>query len=352
VVPQRRAAVGGMTYLLVALLCAAAASAILTGVVRAYAVRSALLDVPNERSLHRAPTPRGGGVAIVLVTIAALAGLAALRVIPASVAWTLGGGGALVAVVGWLDDRRGVRAPVRAAVHTLAAAWAVAWIWGEPTIGAGLGALAIVWAINLYNFMDGIDGLAAGEAVSVGAIGGALLLAAGGATLAMVALLVAAAAAGFLAWNWEPARIFMGDVGSGFLGYAFGTLALLSHRSGAVPITLWLLVLGVFLFDATVTLLRRMARGERWYQAHRSHAYQRLVQAGLSHAWVARLTLLVNLVLGALAWVAQSRYISVAAAVLAGTVVLAVLYLAIERRRPMYAAAPDPRSPDQDSSPR
>jgi Fuc2NAc and GlcNAc transferase len=334
-----------MIYLLVALSCAAAASAILTGLVRAYAVRSALLDVPNERSLHGAPTPRGGGVAIVLVTIAGLVGLVVARVIPAPVGWILGLGGALVAVVGWLDDRRGVSAPLRAAVHTLAGAWAVGWIWGEPTIGAILGALGIVWAVNLYNFMDGIDGLAAGEAVSVGAIGGALLLAAGDTTLAMVALLVAAAAAGFLAWNWAPARIFMGDVGSGFLGYTFGALALLSHRAGAVPLALWLLLLGVFLFDATVTLLRRMARGERWYQAHRLHAYQRLVQAGLSHAWVARLVLLVNLVLGALAWVAQMRYLSVAAAVLAGTVVLAVLYLAIERRRPMYAAAPDPTLP-------
>ena len=334
-----------MIYLLVALLCTAAASAILTGLVRAYAVRSALLDVPNERSLHQAPTPRGGGVSIVLVTIAALAGLAAVRVIPVSLAWALGVGGALVAAIGWLDDRRGVSAPVRVAVHALAAAWTVGWIWGEPTIGAFLGALGIVWAINLYNFMDGIDGLAAGEAVSVGAIGGVLLLAAGDATAAIVTLLVAAAAAGFLAWNWEPARIFMGDVGSGFLGYMFGALALLSHRVGAVPLTLWLLLLGVFLFDATVTLLRRMARGERWYQAHRLHAYQRLVQAGLSHAWVARLVLLVNLVLGALAWVAQMRYLSVAAAVLAGTVVLTVLYLAIERRRPMYAAAPDPTLP-------
>jgi Fuc2NAc and GlcNAc transferase len=344
-VPRHDAAVRGMIYLLVALFCAAAAAALLTGLVRAYAVRSALLDVPNERSLHRAATPRGGGLAIVLVTTAGLVGLAIVRVIPAAVVWTLGVGGALVAAVGWLDDRRGVSAPVRAAVHTLAAAWAVGWVWGEPTVGAILGALGIVWAINLYNFMDGIDGLAAGEAVSVGALGGTLLLAAGDTTLAVVALLVAAAAAGFLAWNWEPARIFMGDVGSGFLGYVFGALALLSHRAGAVPLTLWLLLLGVFLFDATVTLLRRMARGERWYQAHRSHAYQRLVQAGSAHAGVTKLALLVNLGLGGLAWWAQAGRLSVGAAVLAGTVVLAVLYLAIERRRPMYADAPDPSLP-------
>jgi Fuc2NAc and GlcNAc transferase len=334
-----------MSFLLAAMLGAAGVSAILTGMVRAYAVRSSLLDVPNERSLHRTPTPRGGGIAIVLVTLAGLVGLAAIRAIPASVAWTLGGGGALVAAVGWLDDRRGVSAPARALVHAVAAGWAVAWIWGEPAPGAILGALGIVWGINLYNFMDGIDGLAAVEAVSVGAIAGALLLAAGNITLAIVTMLVAVSAVGFLGWNWAPARIFMGDVGSGFLGYTFGALALLSHRSDAVSLTLWLLVMGVFFFDATVTLLRRMARGERWYQAHRSHAYQRLVRAGSSHARVTTLALLVNLGLGALAWLAQSGRLSTAAATLAGTVVLTVLYLAIERRRPMSADAPDSTLP-------
>ncbi len=341
-----------MSHLLLAPVSAAVVSAILTGMVRAYALRSALLDVPNERSLHRTPTPRGGGAAIVVVTLAALATLAASGTIPARVAWALGPGGALVAAVGWLDDRRNVSAPVRAVVHALAAAWAVAWTWGEPSPGVILGALGIVWAVNLYNFMDGIDGLAAAEAVSVGAMAGALLLAAGDGALAAVSLLVAAASLGFLGWNWAPARIFMGDVGSGFLGYAFGTLALLSHRSGTLSLALWLLLMGVFLFDATITLLRRMARGERWYQAHRSHAYQRLVQAGRSHARVTTLAVSVNLGLGALAWLAQQGRLSMSAAALAGTVALTVLYLAIERRRPMYTAAPDPRSHDQDPSPR
>ena len=333
-----------MIVLIAVLLCAAGASGVLTGLVRAYALRSALLDVPNERSLHRSPTPRGGGLAIVVVTTAGLAILAAVGAIPASLAWVVGVGGALVAAVGWLDDRRGVGAPARALVHTVAAVWAVGWIWGEPTPPAILGALALVWAINLYNFMDGIDGLAAGEAVSVGLIGGGLLVAAGDPGLATAAFLVAAAAAGFLGWNWAPARIFMGDVGSGFLGYAFGALALLSHRAGALSLTLWMVVLGVFLFDATLTLLRRIARGERWYQAHRSHAYQRLVQAGSSHGRVAALVIVVNLGLGLLVWLAQSGRASDGAVALAGIVVLTVLYLAIERRRPM-AAAPDPTLP-------
>jgi Fuc2NAc and GlcNAc transferase len=334
-----------MRYLVAALACAAAATALLTGFVRAYALRSSLLDVPNERSLHRSPTPRGGGIAVVLVTLAGVAGLAAFGMVPPAMAWILGAGGVLVAVVGWLDDRHDVSAPVRALVHVAAASWAAGWIWGEPTPMAIVGAVGIVWAINLYNFMDGIDGLAAAEAVSVGLTGGALLLGAGEPALAAVALLVAAAAAGFLPWNWAPARIFMGDVGSGFLGYSFATLALLSHRAGAVPLELWLVLLGVFFFDTTVTLVRRMARGERWYEAHRSHAYQRLVQAGSTHAHVTALVLVVNLGLALLAWLAQSGLLSQVGAALAGTVALAILYFAIERRRPMYTAAPDPTLP-------
>ena len=312
-----------------------------------------MLDVPNERSLHRKPTPRGGGIAIVLVTLLGLVLLAGARAIPSSIAWSIVPGGALVAGVGWLDDRRGVSARIRVLVHAVAALWTVGWIWGgDPAPLAILGGIGIVWAINLYNFMDGIDGLAAGEAVSVGAIAGVLLLATGQPALATAAFLIAAASLGFLGWNWAPARIFMGDAGSGFLGYSFTTLALLSHHADAVSLLLWMLLAGVFLFDATVTLLRRMARGERWYQAHRSHAYQRLVQAGMTHGRVTALALLVNLGLGLLAWLAQSGRLSTPVATLAGIVALTVVYLAIERIRPMYAAGSDPSLPRPGLQPR
>ena len=318
---------------------------LLTGAMRRYALRSALLDLPNERSLHRTPTPRGGGVAVALVTLAGLAAGALLSKIPLDVAWALGGGGALVATVGWLDDLRGVSPRVRAAVHAAAACWAAYWIWGELTPAAVAGVVCIMWAINLYNFMDGIDGLAGAEAGSIGLIAGALFLMAGRDDLAVVAFLVAASATGFLGWNWPPARIFMGDVGSGFLGFMFGALSLMAGRSGALPLALCLLLAGIFAFDATITLLRRAARREPWHQAHRSHAYQRLVQAGSTHAEVTGGVLLVNLGLGVLAWLAQSGRLSVAAAVLAGIVVLTVLYLAIERRRPMFSDAQGPPLP-------
>jgi Fuc2NAc and GlcNAc transferase len=194
-----------------------------------------------------------------------------------------------------------------------------------------------VWAINLYNFVDGIDGLAAGEAVSTGVIGGLILLAMGEYGLAMVALLIAAANAGFLPLNWAPAKLFMGDVGSGMLGYLFAVLAVASENARAVPLLIWVLLLGAFVFDATVTLCRRIAHGERWYHAHHSHAYQRMVQAGRSHAAVSSMILLINLALAVLAIVAWLRPTFFLISIGAGTLLLSIIYLSVERIRPMHA---------------
>jgi Fuc2NAc and GlcNAc transferase len=152
--------------------------------------------------------------------------------------------------------------------------------------------------------MDGIDGLAAGEGASVGLLGWLLLAGAGDGGLSLVSLVLAAASAGFLAWNLPPARIFMGDTGSGLLGFLFGTLALASERSGQLPALGWIILLGLFAFDASVTLLTRVLRGQRWYEAHRSHAYQRAVQSGWSHGQVTGAALVMNLALGALVYVA------------------------------------------------
>ncbi|HEU0298440.1 MAG TPA: glycosyltransferase family 4 protein [Longimicrobium sp.] len=321
-----------------------------TGLVRRYALEK-LMDVPNERSSHDVPTPRGGGMAIVLTALAAVAALAWLHVLPVRAAAALGGGGLIVAAIGWKDDHGGVGAPARALVHFAAAAWAAGWLGGLPSVslgrealylgpfGAVLAVVGIVWMTNLYNFMDGIDGIAGGEAVTAGTIGGALLLAAGEPGLAAAAFALAGASAGFLIWNWAPARIFMGDVGSGFLGFAFATLAVASERAGAVPLLAWVLLLGVFVFDATATLLRRARAGERWHQAHRSHAYQRAVQAGLPHARVSGAVIAINLVLGALAAAAWRRPEWLAPAFAAGVVLLAALYLRVERLNPMRRAA-------------
>jgi Fuc2NAc and GlcNAc transferase len=202
--------------------------------------------------------------------------------------------------------------------------------------GTILGAVGIAWLTNLYNFMDGIDGIAGGEALAAGTAGGALLMAAGAPGLGAAALLLAAASAGFLAWNWPPAKIFMGDVGSGFLGFAFCVLAVLSERSGAVPLAVWMMLLGVFVFDATATLLRRVLNGEHFFEAHRRHAYQRAVQSGLSHGRVSGGVLAVNLALAGAAAVACSQrplILPIAAVSLAA---LLALYLWVERRKPMW----------------
>ena len=285
------------------------AALILTGIVRFYALKRSLLDVPNERSSHSVPTPRGGGLAIVATFLCAAGYLGREGVIGFPVAAALTGGGFAVAAIGWLDDHRHVSPIWRFLVHTAAAGWAVYMLGGFPGFSLGgvsinigwpgtvLAVLGIVWLTNLYNFMDGIDGLAGAEAVTVGGGGALLFWSAGSLGLATATGILAAGAAGFLVWNWPPARIFMGDVGSGMLGYAFGVLAVAGERAEALPSAVWVILLAVFIFDATFTLLRRVMGGERWYTAHRSHAYQRAVQAGMSHKQVTLMAMAVNVLI-------------------------------------------------------
>lgn len=327
---------------------AALLSWLLASRVRLYALDN-MVDIPNERSSHSSPTPRGGGLAIAVTTLGGIVVAAVLRWISWDLAIALVGGGAMIAAVGWIDDHRDLPALTRFAVQLAAAAWAMNWLHGIPTLSVGvttvplgpigivLGIVGIVWAINLYNFVDGIDGLAAGEAVSTGTIAGLILLAMGYSGLALVALLIAAANAGFLPLNWAPAKLFMGDVGSGMLGYLFAVVAIASENAHAMPILIWVLLLGAFVFDATVTLCRRIANGERWYHAHHSHAYQRMVQAGRTHAQVSSTILLINLLLGLLAIVAWLRPTFFLIAIAAGALLLSVVYLSVERIRPMHA---------------
>lgn len=310
--------------------------------------------MPSSRSSHSIPTPRGGGLAIVLVTmigtiVGAIAGWVSL---PYAV--TLAGGGTSVALVGWLDDRRNLSYRTRLAVHAGAAAWALYWLGGftllsqgssRPVlmlVGAMVSLLVITWAITSYNFMDGIDALAASEAVWVGTFGGAISLYAGNTEVAFVALLLAAGSAGFLYWNLPPARIFLGDVGSGFLGYAFVTLALLSDGQGAVPAQGWLILLAVFVFDSTITLVRRIVRGEAFTATHRESAYQRAALHFGRHGPVTLIVLLLNVVLAALClWgvMQQGRWLLLSAT---AVVLLVVAYLAVERFSPVIVTTPRP----------
>ena len=321
------------------------------GAVRRYAISRSMMDVPNERSSHAMPVPRGGGMAIAVVVLGGVAVSGMLGAISSNELVALLGGGTLVALVGWLDDHGSVQAIYRATIHLVAAAWAVYWLGGYTTVdllgaritlGAGgsiLAIVGIVWSVNLYNFMDGIDGLAAGEAVCVGAFAGALLWHVGLSGLATISFLTAAAAAGFLVWNWAPAKIFLGDVGSGLLGFVFGGLAVASENQGGPPVIVFAILLGVFAFDATATLVRRVLRGERWYSAHHSHAYQRMVEAGWSHRRVSGSAFVLNLFLGGTAFLAIARPTLWPVVVALVIAVLTGAYVLVERRRPMGSAS-------------
>jgi Fuc2NAc and GlcNAc transferase len=281
------------------LLAALAAALLLTGLIRRYALHSNLIDVPNLRSSHTLPTPRGGGMAFVVVFLAGLGALSALGVLAREYLWSLLGAGAWVAFVGFLDDHRHIPAGWRLLAHFIGAGWGLYWLGGFPPVqifgqaidldrfGHLFGVFYLVWLLNLYNFMDGIDGIAGIEAITV-CLGGALLFFLDGSQNAgLVPALLSAATAGFLFWNFPPAKIFMGDAGSGFLGIVLGLISLQSAWSNPVFFWSWLCLLGVFIVDATWTLWRRFRRGESLHEAHRSHAYQFAARHYDSHKAVA-----------------------------------------------------------------
>jgi Fuc2NAc and GlcNAc transferase len=203
-------------------------------------------------------------------------------------------GGCLVAGLGWLDDRWGLSPAWRLGGHVLAAAWLV-WLSPPPPVlffgslelawgwaGVVVAFLGVIWLINMYNFMDGIDGLSGGTAVVTALGGGLILLLSGRLTLFAPSLLLAASVLGFLFWNWPNprAKIFMGDVGSGFLGYVFAAFWLVDGRESKIGLWLWPLLLGTFLVDATLTRLVLFYRERNFYRPHRTHAYQRLANEG------------------------------------------------------------------------
>lgn len=250
---------------------------------KAYAQNN-LLDVPNQRSSHRMPTPRGGGLGIVLAFFVAtlmlfLGGSISLTgFLPIMTSL-------LVAGIGFWDDHRHIPARWRFLVHMAAAGIALYMIQGFPSLALGdlhvelgllsyaLGVVYLVWLLNLFNFMDGIDGIAASEAIFIsGALAGFLSFV--GHELALIAFALCFASLGFLLWNWPRAKIFMGDVGSGFLGFVLGLLILMAGHSDPVYVYIGLILFAVFITDATVTLVRRYITGRKWYEAHCSHAYQ------------------------------------------------------------------------------
>ncbi|MGY1950836.1 MraY family glycosyltransferase [Pseudomonas pergaminensis] len=261
-------------------------SLLLTSALRRYALSKSLIDVPNARSSHTVPTPRGGGVAIVLSFLLLLPVLSLFSLLPWTFAWELLGAGAGIAVLGFLDDHGHIAARWRLLGHFSAAVWAVFWLGGVPPltilgvvfdmgwVGTVLSLFYLVWMLNLYNFMDGIDGLASIEAISVCLSASLIYVLMDFSMLAWAPLLLAFTVAGFLYWNFPPAKIFMGDAGSGFLGVTLGIFSLQAAWTSPSLVWIWLILMGVFVVDATFTLVRRLVRGDKVYEAHRSHAYQ------------------------------------------------------------------------------
>ena len=328
-----------MLLLLAVAAGAFAISCVATRVLIGMLQRGAVLDLPNARSSHVVPTPRGGGIAVIGTIVLAWLVLWAQGIVPMASA-VIALAAAALAVVSWIDDLRGLSPGVRLLVQFAAVAAGMLVLpdgrlfqgWLPPSLDVIAGALIWVWFVNLFNFMDGIDGIDGAEAAAIG-LGIVLVASVGGAIdlgLAAPAVAVAAASLGFLVWNWAPARIFLGDVGSVPLGYLLGFLLLELARRGQWAAALILPL--YFLADASLTLLRRLLRGERVWQAHREHFYQRAVQRGLSHAAVVLRVIAADLVLIGSACAAATGWGFAALAVAALTVL--ALLVALSRWRP------------------
>ena len=308
----------------------AVASAVAVGLVRAFAIKKALLDLPNARSSHRVPVPRLGGAAFVPVLLLAMVIVWSVWPSASAPVWCLVSsvlGAVGLYGISLLDDVHSLPTRVRLGVQFVCAAaavWACTRVTGVSLglFPGGLLVIAIVGALNIFNFMDGIDGIAGVQAVAAGLAWWAIASASGAQAVAVAAVCVTGAAVGFLSLNWPPAKIFMGDAGSTVLGFILAMLPLLlvveTHGSVALPCALvaGVLVLWPFLADGTFTIFRRLSKGENIFQPHRSHLYQRLVIAGRPHRQVTSVYAAFAALGGAFGWcVATRRVIGVSGAI-------------------------------------
>lgn len=281
----------------------------LTFFVRKWAINKSIVDVPNERSSHTIPTPRGGGIAIAISWFFGLIYFHFTDKIDQPLFLALLSGLPL-ALIGILDDMLNLKPGVRFLVQFLSAGLALYFLSGLQLLDFGLfaieyqwllvpiGIIAIIWAVNLFNFLDGIDGYISTEVVFV--------------CIAFfifsqndITLILASAVIGFLIWNWPKAKIFMGDVGSTLLGFNVAILAIYYQNEMKFSILVSLILTSVFWFDATLTLLRRIKNKEKLNEAHRKHAYQRIVQSGFSHQRTILWALGLNFIGFGLAWLAM-----------------------------------------------
>jgi Fuc2NAc and GlcNAc transferase len=298
-----------MIYLVLLLL-----SFSLTYFIKNYAIKKSLVDIPNDRSSHSVPTPHGGGIAIALTWFAGLSYLFYVNDIDSSLYYALMVG-VIISVVSYLDDLYELSPKVRLITQSSVAVGGIVALGGLHSLDFGLFSIenqmltniiafvAIIWFINLYNFLDGIDGYAGSEAVFLGLAGFILF---GGSHF----LVLVVAVLGFLVWNWHKAKIFMGDVGSTLLGYNVAIFAIYYANQDAINLWIWLILFGLFWFDATLTLFRRYKNGEKLSEAHRKHAYQRLTQSGWRHDKVVIYSIIVNVLLFGLVYFISNVFIA------------------------------------------
>lgn len=289
----------------------------LTKLMRNYAIKKNIIDNPNDRSSHSIPTPRGGGVAVVISYISGLFFLIYSQQLDLQIGLALIIAGFVIALLGFLDDHGHINSMLRLAVHFLVAIGVVISLGGFSEVtafnGLQLGFIAniiavlfLVWLLNLYNFMDGINGIASVEAITT-VVSMAILYYILNTTLnSDILWLLAACVFGFLLWNFPKAKIFMGDACSGFLGLTLGILALIALKENLALFCAWIICLGVFVVDATYTLIKRVLSGYKMYDAHRSHSYQILSRKCGSHTPVTLAVAAINLL-----WLFPIAYITV-----------------------------------------
>jgi Fuc2NAc and GlcNAc transferase len=316
------------------------------GMFRWYAENKGMIDMPNARSSHIAPTPRGGGVIFSFGWLLLVVVFYYFGIVSKAYLWAFSPL-LLVAIIGFWDDHHDLSLMTRFFIQCIAALMSLM-ILGEggflikpylniplPLCFLAMGFI-MVWMTNLFNFMDGSDGIAATEGIFVFAFAGYMLFKAGGPELGTLAWGMVAMLAGFLTWNWPIARVFMGDCGSCFLGMMISIFALISYQHYQIPLMVWVLLTGAFWFDATITLVRRILAGDNWRKPHKLHAYQRLIQVGWSHQRVLLGLIAVNSILAVLSVLVfrdpRLSYFAFGVAIM----LLFCLYVLIEIAKPMY----------------
>jgi Fuc2NAc and GlcNAc transferase len=306
-----------------------------------------IVDVPNERSSHTRIVVRGGGLVFVIFWFLLLFYYFFIGQLCLAITLPFAFG-LIIALIAFVDDCIRLHSVIRLFIYAFVSLFAVLSILGISGFSMGaylvhLGVfgsvfafLALFWSLNLYNFMDGIDGIAAIEAIFIFSVGGFLFFHAGAMTLAILAWGLVALICGFLFWNFPPAKIFMGDVGSTFLGFMVVVFALIGEKYYQIPAVFWMMLYGVFLFDSTVTLLRRLFKGEKVYLPHRLHAYQRIFDYGWSNKKVLMGLVLLNSIIAILVVVADiNRNNWIFLFIALEIIILAVAYLLVESKKPL-----------------